>query len=186
MRLETTTRNLYKFDELSEEAQEKVYDKFMEWNYQDWPTLVDEQFQEYALEEAHKKGIHFNTVYYSLDRSNYILMDKPYFFDLDKFFDYSKCKDKKALILLKECQCRITQSKYSNSIEFYIQGITNEKVESRMFRIIEDHLQPSLDELLIEWMQFLRGEEEYITSKDYIKEQIEANAYEFTVDGDLA
>lgn len=184
MRIETTERELYKFDELTDDAKEKVYDYFFSANLEDWSILVDEYFQDWAKEEGEKIGISFDKVYYDIGRANYLCLDKPCFDDLKLFIDQTEMDTKTKTILFERCDLTIEQGRSLNTLE--LNTYVSEAIEGRIEDRVEHYLKPKFEAFVDSLMSYLKEEETYITSREYIKEQVEANEYEFTIDGKLA
>ncbi len=61
MRIETTTRELYEYDELSDEAKEKARDKWREGEWESGDTYWSECTIEEAVEQAKLMGIEIDT-----------------------------------------------------------------------------------------------------------------------------
>lgn len=202
MRKYTIEHVVYKFEELSEEAQEKALEmyrhKHQESLYEDsaWSTQNDDCWQ-MALEE------------YGLCYGGY---DKTYFdtyrggsgfggLDID---DYAKLADKLGLdrrtkawqlIANKDIQFNLMVGGDCDSIrdvDFEEYGITWDEFDELPDKTINElekaceHIKSFVQDLEAELLKGARQNEEYTFSDESLKEMFEANEYEFYEDGRLA
>jgi hypothetical protein len=164
----------YKFNELTETAQEKAIEHFEDINLNyDWAEDDYEYFKD-LLKEI---GISCKTFYFSIDRDWFIAMDKPSIDDDKLFLKYAKIdlRTKRAKELI-DSGISIETKYYSGSrMENYISsGYTS-----------QDDLTECLSNILEKFLRDLQKDYEYLTSKESIIERIEANEYDFKENGEL-
>lgn len=159
MRVETTTRTLYKFSELSEKAKDNAVSRLYDLN-------VNHEWWEFTYEDAKTLGLKITE--FDLDRGSYCKLH----FELSPLNVASKIiaehGDKSGTYLAAKDYLITTRGLDDDSEEH--------DTQSRAFR-------QALSE---EYLSILRNEYEYLTSRESIIESIEANEYEFTEDGKLA
>jgi len=167
MRTETTTRTLYKFEELPEETREKVIENLYDINVNyGWWTPV--------YEDAEQIGLKITG------------------FDIDRG---AHC-DGEALISLPEIAEEIIKI-HGNKTETYktAKSFLNDlEALTGKYEDIEDCPEDEIDELEQEFLKsllddyriILQKEYEYLTSEAAIIETIKANDYEFDGNGNLA
>lgn len=174
MRTETTTRNLYRYDELSEQAKETALQKFADIN-------VNYDWWEEDYSDAETIGLLITG--FDLDRNRHAH---------GKFLESAEeCADK----ILKEhggqCETFMDATNYLQERDRLI----NEwpKDENGELSDVYD-LDCKLDDLdneflgllLEDYSIMLQHEYEYRTSREAIEETIRCNEYEFTEKGELA
>ncbi len=173
MRIETTTRELYPFDELSDEAKEKAIEKL-------WDINIDYEWWEGTYEDAENIGLKITE------------------FDLDRhmirgrFTDYaSDC----ALAILKEhgneTETYWTAREYLYKLAYlenaeFDQCLEDERDYEEGEADTDEIDREFLRGLLEDYRIILQREYQYQTNEEAIIEAIEANEYEFTADGELA
>jgi hypothetical protein len=177
MRTETTTRTLYQFSELSEDAKEKAIKNL-------WDINVDFEWWEFTYSDAAEIGLKIQG--FDIDRGSYLkgsftkactevadLILSNHGEGCDTFKLATEfLKDRAALV-----------AKYSDGVKTSI--VSEENVYD--FDQECDELEEEFDRALKEeYLCILRKEYEYQTSEEAIIETIEANGYEFTEEGELA
>ena len=181
MRQETTTTNIYTFEELSDQDKQKALDKLHNLG-------VDYDWWEYTYEDANMVGLKITsfdldhnelTLGYLLsaeDTAQAILQDHG-----------TMCETYKTVIAHQE---DIKNLHHATAIEIDKSEwwMDDEFVDDQIMVLEEDEEQAG-DELLKalgeDYLVMLRKEYEYLTSEEAILESIEANKYEFTEEGDI-
>ena len=169
MRTETTTRTLYTFDELSEEAKGKAIEGLYDLNvFFDWWDGVYEDAKEIGLKiESFDLGRHQIEGRFTQsaeDVAQAIIKDHGP--DCETF--------KTATKFLKDLEGSRRAWAIMNPDEVDNEPDTDEELEKEF-----------LQSLLEDYRIMLRQEYEYLTSDEAIIESIKANEYEFTEDGKL-
>lgn len=167
MRTKITETTVYKFDELSEEAQDKAlndlanFETEREW----WDNILDE--------DAKNIGLKINT--FDIDRGNSITGD------------FYVSAEETAHKIEKEhgesCDTYETAMQYLKDRQEIIDTADSDIIDG-----------PELDELdteflraiLEDYLVILRHEFKNITSREYLVDLIEINEWEFTEDGRIA
>jgi hypothetical protein len=165
MRIETTTRTLYFFNELSDKAKQKAIEKLYDIN-------VDFEWWDSTYEDAERIGLKITG--FDIDRASYckgeLTMDPPGVI----------------AAILKEHgdQCGTYQlAKEWETYNFYPPLGYEEGEEPDLD---EDKAEEFTLFLCEEYLSILRNEYEYLTSEAAIIDTIEANEYEFTENGEMA
>lgn len=165
--MRTIRTKVYKFDELSKEAQQTVIDKMYDINvsYDWWESTYD---------DANEIG--FKITGFDIDRGSYC----------DGEFQLSAHEVAANIIRDHGAMCETYKTAQTfldgvNSIEAtdgeeYGEG---EEYEDKMMELEEEFLKS----LCEDYLTMLRQDYEYQTSDEAIKETIEVNEYEFTKDG---
>lgn len=172
MRTETITRNLYKFEELSDDAKYKAIEKL-------WDINVDYDWWQWTYEDAEEIGLKLTE--FDLDRGQYC---KGYFIDTAEHTAKKIIKNHG-----DTCETYKDAQNYLSDLE---NAITKNLEENVDCDYPEDCLDTEeidddfLKELLEDYRIILRNEYDYLTSREAIIETIEANDYEFLEDGTLA
>jgi hypothetical protein len=182
MRTETTTRNLYTFDELSETAKENAINQLSNIN-------VDYKWWESEYEDAEQVGITITS--FDLDRNRHACADIP------------NCQETAELILSnhgEECETYKTaktfldqylpiKEKRDKCDDIYSRNKyrkclsdTLDSLKSDLETLTEDFKQSITEDYSI----MLQHQYEYLCSSEAIEETIKANEYEFAEDGELA
>jgi hypothetical protein len=166
MRKETVEYEVYKFEELSDEAKEKVLDHFRYFN-------VEHDWWEYTYEDAERVGIEITG--FDLDRGR----------NITGKFIYS-AKDTAESIIKehgKDCNTHKLAKKYLDDIIpiEMMEKFTEELDEDKLDEISEEFLK----DILHEYFKILKNEFEYLTSDECIKKSIECNDYEFLKNGKI-
>lgn len=169
--MKTVKINLYKFEELSEEAKQKALEKLYDLN-------VDHNWWEFTYEDANNIGLKITE--FDLYRK-----------EIRGEFNYSANEVAQDILNNHGDTCEtyhIAQdflNKWNPVFADYMDE-TSENFEScdledKMFDLEKNFL----EELLNEYLSILQREYDYLTSEEAIIESIEANDYEFTEDGEL-
>lgn len=154
---------LYKFSELSPEAQDNAIDKLSDIN-------VDHNWYEYIYDDAERIGMKITA------------FDLGYRQSLDCKF----LKDKQTIaqMILKEhgqdCDTYLLAKTFLSSFR-----ALEEKEDEELDDKLEELGREFNEDLKKEYLHMLHTAYEYYTSKEAIVESIEANEYEFTVAGKL-
>jgi len=174
MRTETTTRTLYTFDELSDEAKEKALEEYRDIN-------VCFDWWESIYEDAERIGLKIQS--FDLDRCRHAA---------GKFIESAfDCASKIIKEHGEKCETYKTAKAFlSDWAELVIKhsdGITTEEVhEDNEYEFDKeaDELESDfLKSILEDFSIMLQNESEYIVSNEAVREAIEANEYEFTEEG---
>jgi hypothetical protein len=175
---------VFKFDELEEEAKAKAIKQNVEINvdYEWWDSSY-----EWFMEKLEKVGIGCSELYFDFGRAWCIYMDKPYFSDERKFLKFCKVdlRSKLARSILREetDYLSIEKKHYSGSrAENYVKVVPN---VIGYFGEYDEYLSQCLKELLYDFLDDLRKEYENLLSDESIADTLKVNEYEFTKDGDM-
>jgi hypothetical protein len=173
MRVETTTRNLYKFEELSEEAKERAIENL-------WDINVDHDWWDSVYMDAENIGLKIDE--FDIDRGSYArgkftLSAEEVAANIMRDHGESCETYKTAENFLKEHDPVFASYMDENSPDY-----ESRESEEKLLDIESEFLKSLLEDYRI----MLSEEYDYLTSDEAIKETIEANEYEFTKDGKLA
>lgn len=171
MRIKVTETKVYKFDELSEEAQETILNHFAE---------LDNDWYQFTYEDA--ANVYIKITAFDIDRGNYIEGEF-----LSGVLETAHKIEKEHGEL---CETYKTTMQYLKDRDEIIDTCPRDEDGD----IDEYECDNRLDELdaefkraiLEDYLSLLRKEYEYQTSKEAILETINANEYEFTEDGNIA
>jgi hypothetical protein len=187
MRIETITRTLYTFDELSDSAKQKAIEKLSDIN-------IDFEWWSSVYEDAQQVGIKITS--FDLDRSRHACAN------------IDNCLETAELILNTHgdcCETYKTAKTFLDKIQPLIDKL--EKAEdiaerwsnhyTQLAYNIHDTVKTLIDEIeelkdnfkksiIEDFSIMLQNEYEYLTSEDAIVETIKSNEYEFIEDGELA
>jgi hypothetical protein len=172
--MKTISINLFKFNELSEEAKKKALMHMYDIN-------IWHEWWDYTYEDAINIGLKING--FSLDRDYHIKAEFIY-----------NASEVSANILRDhgtECETyKISDIFYDNHSQLfskYIQIETNENSSEQDIQNIESELIELENEyendIKYEYLKILEREYEYLISEKAIIETIECNEYDFTEDG---
>ena len=177
MRTETTTRTLYRYDELTEDGKRAAIEGLADIN-------VDHDWWDCLYEDAKTVGIKLTS--FDLDRSrgatgNFI----------------EGAEDTANLVIDNHgepCETYKTSQGYISDRAELVKKYSDGKAINIVSEDNEYDFDAECDELDAEYLKsiiedysiLLQKEYEYLTSDDAIVETIEANEYEFTEDGELA
>jgi len=167
--MKTIEINLYKFQELSEEAKQNAIEKLSNIN-------VSHEWWDSTYEDAKNVGIKLQ--YFELDRNKSAT---------GEFIDSPQEVANK---IIKEhgeqCETHKTALKFLSEIEkINSREVGNTEEEERQEADIEDVNEEFLKDILHDYANILQEECEYLQSEEAIIETIEANEYDFTEDGKL-
>ncbi len=188
MQIITKNYNVYKFDELSEEAQDHAVEKLYDINTDhDW-WLFDDAFYYFGQEDF---GIEVNMrdICFDLDRGSYVYFDGH---------DHGRSQHEKPAIqitdsrkFLKKAGFDLRKSKHlidNISVDTSHYGGGSGKNIIDCYEATGDEeakMQDCLDQFTEELLSMLRSEYEGATSREAVIDTINANEYDFSEDGEL-
>jgi len=159
--MKTRTINIYSFNELSQEAQEKAIEYFSDIN-------VSHEWWEFIYEDANNIGLKITG--FDLDRGAYCKGE--FILDLNQVIS-SILKEHG-----KKCETYKTAKRYQEELNKINIEENQDKWEE-----LEDNF---LYDLLEDYRVMLQQEYDYMTSRESIIETIQINDYEFLENGKLA
>ena len=164
MRVETTTRNIYTWEELNDEQQEKAIDKL-------WDLNVDYDWWDGVYEDASSVGLTISG--FDLGRA----------MKCDVELDWSGLDVANKILELHGPHCDTYKS-----AEKYIARYMAALIDN--VELVDDSMDEDMDvdfrkELSDDYFHILRNEYDYLTSREAIIESIESNEYEFDESGSL-
>jgi hypothetical protein len=174
--MKTVTINLFKFNELGEEAKKKALMHMYDIN-------IQHEWWEYTYQDAMNIGLKING--FSLDRDYHI--EAEFIYDATEvcanIFKYhgTKCETYKISDIFYDSHLELF-SKYiqietdENSSEEDIQNIESELIE------LENEYE---NDIKYEYLKMIEREYEYLISEKAIIETIECNEYDFNEEGIL-
>ena len=173
MRVETTTRTLYKFDELTPDGQAAAILGLCDIN-------VDYEWWDGVYDDAEQVGLKLDS--FDLDRNSHAT---------GKFI---LAANEVAQNILNdhgvECETYKTAAAFMEEWQPVFNNYTDETHPDYESSECEDKLLDIEDEflksLLEDYRIMLQHEYEYLQSDEAVREMIEANGYEFTADGKVA
>lgn len=182
--MRTITKELYKFEELSPEVQQKVIDDNRDWNvnYDWWQfayEVIEETWKERGLgTDDHKKGN--GPFYFSLDRSWNFHATGVYVDDYNKLF--------KALNIHETSD--MAENIYHNvsfTVQYYGGNsaktlVNSDYLDDESEKIVQNFI----DALCEDSLDYLQKEYDYLTSDKAIRESIESNGDEYDWEGNPA
>lgn len=173
MRTETTTRTLYKFSELTDEAKQTAIEKLLGIN-------VDYKWWESIYDDANNVGIDITG--FDIDRASYC--------NIENYYSWPEVAQN---ILNEHGESSDTYkaaNDYLNAHNELFARYMDEQDELYETYEAEDNLNGLEEEFESQlsqcYLSILRNEYDYLTSEAAIIYTIEANDYEFTEDGELA
>lgn len=186
MRVETREYKVYKFEELSDKAQEKALERVNDINIDnDWWYFCYEGFHE-NLKEI---GLACESFYFSLDRDYYLEAVNLKFTDVSKFIHTLVDENTKKSVIDAAGLFFEKERYYHNRVTYkiYASGHIPEgcyRLNKYLDSLVE-RANDALNNKLSEFLDILKQEYEYLTSKEAIIETIEANEYEFLENGEI-
>ena len=168
MRTETTTRTIYKFDELSDRAKDKALDNCRDYE-------VENDWWEQVYEDASQVGIKITS--FDIDRASYCKGEIP-----DTEQTAHNIVDNHG----EACDTYKVAAAYLKERDETIDTFKEDADEDYKDEKLDDLGEEFTKAILEEYLSILRKEYEYLTSDEAVKEMIEANEYEFTKKGELA
>lgn len=172
MRTEIITRNLYKFDELSDDAKDKAVERLYDIN-------VDYDWWQWTYDDAEEIGLKLTG--FDLDRGSYCK---------GEFINTAENVAQKIIENHGDtCETYKDAQNYLRDLEIAIAKNLEENADCDY---PEDYLDTEeiddefLRNLLEDYRISLQKEWDYLTSREAIIETIESNDYEFDEDGNLA
>lgn len=175
-KMKTIEINLYKFDELTPEAQNVAIVKNYDINFRfDWWDVISEHAKECGL----------NLKSFDIGRGNYCRLEFIYCADETAEKILKNIGEQSDLFRLatdykKEVSDLVT--KYSDGVNTDIVAEDNQYEFDKEVADIEDEF---LTELEKEYLSMLIAEDEYLSSDEAIKETLLINEYDFTEDGEI-
>jgi hypothetical protein len=168
--METKEIKVYKFDELSEFAKDRVLKRF-------WDINVDEDWWDYIFEEAKEIGLEITRfdLHYELIEGNLIKDIDVIVQNVKKFHSGRSYLYK--IIERYSDEYQELMDKLEKTENWEDAAEIEEKIEALQKELLED--------LLNEYFKILKDKYEYLTSEEDIAETIRANEYLFTEDGEL-
>ena len=169
--MKTVSINVYKFNELSEEAQQKALDHLFDLN-------VDYNWWEDIYEDAAEAGLKITSS--DIDRK-----------DITGEFNLSACEVAQNILNSHGESCETYKTAYNFMDEWnpifadYMDESSDNYESSDSESKMIDLESEFLNDLLQDYLIMLDHEYDYKTSKEAIIESIEANEYDFTEDGKL-
>lgn len=183
--MKTITReyNLFNFDELSEEAKDKVIHDNFYFNVEHTWWEMDDIYFEIASEYGIK--IKMNDVCFDLERGAFVAFDT---------FNHSRSDTWECPIVVEDEKkfCKKADVKFNP--EAYISIGHKHYAGSLISNFIEtddyeeedfEALQTTLEEMLDKILSQLRKEYDYLTSRESIAESIRLNEYTFLQNGEM-
>jgi len=194
MRTETITKEIYTYDELPEDAKERVLEKHWDINvdgdywydYDGKTGFTSKEIAKYRLDSEHTDDLlTYKKLYFSIDRGWYIQF-------VNAEFKHDETA-RKFLGVPKKLWDRINWDIYTphynqntrldwEFLDNY--GYSIAPTEKQLI-IIERAVERFADKVS-EALSGLEKTYEYCTSREAIEETIKANEYEFTLDGNIA
>lgn len=195
--MKTIKLNLYKFAELSDTAKGIAVEKFRDINVEEnWYETVYDDFKE----KAKDFGFEIDKIYFSgFSSQGDGAMFEGSIIDFTKFLDNISPHVKK--IIGNKCldlDCKFTHSGFyyhekSVYINFTSGNIPGKYTAGKGWQgniqtnmdILEENIQKQYESFCRDLYKALEKECDYLTSDKVIIETIEANEYDFTIDGKL-
>ena len=212
MRTETTTRTLYKFDELSPEAQQHALEEHAEFEGREFnPEFVFDDAATIAdlfgldlrqTRKTRKDGGHFYepTIYYSgfWSQGDGACFEGTYSYKSGALKAVTECapQDHELHRIVESLQNIQKRNFYQLTARckhlghYYHSGCMSVDVDRQDGKEMTDDAEDTVQECMrdfADWIyKSLEDEYDYVTSEAACKESIEANDYEFTEKGELA
>jgi hypothetical protein len=211
MRIETTSRAIYQFDELSESAQNNAIERYRESSYElfDADSLFDAthigellgiQFDTKAIPLMNGESRNSPNIYYS----GFCSQGDGACFEGVYSYKKNSVRDIKAYAPLDSELHNIAESLFQTQRDSFFQLYAHCKQSGRYYHAnsmrvnverdspYQDCTESSEDSITESLRDFcnwiyarLESEYEYITSEEYARESIQCNEYEFTESGEL-
>ena len=173
--MRTVEPKVYQFSELSEGAKSNAISSLSHIN-------VDYEWWESVYMDAENVGIKITS--FDIDRASYVKSE---------IYDHQETANKIIAEHGEMCEtCKVAQqfiadyaqlvTKHSDGIKLDVVAEDNEYEFDTEADDLQDEFKKSIEE---EYLSILREEYEYLTSDEAIIETIEANAYEFTENGEI-
>jgi len=185
--MRTVETKVYKFEELSEEVQERVIGDFDDINVDhEWwgiDGLLDptkEEMEKKGIEPGEIKSLLFSyeVTEFDLERDQYINFDKVIVNNDDVFRQFLEIPED----LWDQCAYYfISDIRRCNT---YLELQTDELPTEGEEKFIDNAVEIMADKIHEAWVS-LRNDYEYLTSEEAIKDTILANEYEFYEDGKM-
>ena len=192
MRIQTTTKEVYTYDELPEDAKQRVLDKNWDINVDsDWWYDYDgktgfssAEIKKYRLDAEHCDDLlTYKKLYFNIDRGDYIqFVDAEFKHDetARKFLGVPKKLWEEVNWTILDQPFRNSNTRLAYEANDYEKAFTDKQIE------ILDRAVERFADKIAEALKGLRNSYEYSTSREAIEETIKANDYEFDIDGNIA
>lgn len=173
VKMETKTYKVYKFNELPEESKEKVIQNYSDIN-------VDYEWWDCTYDDA--KTVELKITSFDLDRNRHCE---------GEFFESA---EETAHLIIdnhgEHCETYQTAKNYLKERDKLIENAPKDengefKDEYKLDNDLDDLDSEFLKSILEDYSIILQREYEYLTSEEAIIETIEANEYNFTLDGKI-
>jgi hypothetical protein len=174
--MKTITMNVYKFDELSDEAKEKAVEKL-------WDINVDHEWWDSIYYNAENIGCKISG--FDIDRGSYVALSLEK--DIEEVVrlileNHGEETDTFKLAATFQKGRAELVTKYSDGVNLEEVTEDNEYEYDNDADDMEEEFTRALGK---EYLSMLRNEYEYLTGREAIIETIEANDYDFTEDGKI-
>jgi hypothetical protein len=186
--MRTVKIKVFRFEELSEESQEKALsglaDINVDYDWWDIDGLLDltkDEMSEVGIEPGEIKDVLFSYTIreFDLERGQYLQLDGVAVNNDEAFRKFLKIPKE----LWDQCSYYFENDSRNRNTYLDLQTIDEEPTDEEN-DILERAIEIMGDKIHEAWVS-LRNDYEYQTSEKAIKETIEANEYEFYVDGKL-
>lgn len=188
-RTRVRTDTVYKFDELSEFAQDKAIEHLYDinidyewWEYDGHTGFTADEIKKYGLSENAGDLLTFKKMYFDLDRGSYIQFADARFNDLETARKYLQVPDE-----IWECvdwNINDQPGRHGNTrLEWEWHGDDDITTEQET---ILDNAVEQFAAKVSEALSGLQRQYDYLTGREAIVETIRMNDYEFTEDGHIA
>jgi hypothetical protein len=184
MKTITTKTKVYKYDELPEEAKQKVLESlyYINTDYEWFDMTVSEDFPS----QLNEIGLSGSKFYFDLDRGSYLYCDDLGIDNIEKLLKTVKCdlRTKVAKEIINN-GLSIGVNNYSmGSGSNYIDlgyGVSDTPESQKLIEKLQELLQDTMENFRIQ----LQKEYEYLISQEAIEETIKCNDYDFTINGKI-
>ncbi len=179
--MRTISFNVYRFNELSPEAQKKAIENYR--NKRDWDDNDSKMLEDYLIDRVEELGLKTKSIVFSLNFSqgDHVYFEGELEFDLDKLSQtHRKLVDlwKKVGVSEVECQKSGTYH-YTSNVIIRTREIPCEMNYDRLADMLVEFLKETSKKCLDLGHEYIMDR----NSDESIREDIEANEYEFTENG---
>lgn len=190
MRVET--KEIYTFEELLPDVQQKVIDNNRDWNvdYNWWEFAYDEIEEHWSLYGIRIVRNKRSGMYFDLDRGSYFYADNVYVEDYDKLCGaFGICKRSvEGQILDGNVKFGVRHFGGGNAkiIVEVASGYDDRDIDGEIAGILEERMIELVDNLCSQALTYLQQEYDYLTSDEAVRDSIIANEREFDWEGNMA
>ena len=186
--MRTVKTKVYRFEELSEESQEKALSELADINvdYEWWDIdglldLTKDEMDEAEIEPGEIKDVLFSYTIreFDLERGQYIQFGNIVVSNDEAFRKFLKIPKE----LWDQCSYYFENDSRNRNTYLDLQTIDEEPTDEEN-DILERAIEIMAEKIHEAWVS-LRNDYEYLTSEEAIKEAIETNEYEFCEDGKM-